>query len=297
VSADAGGLSASLVVATSVRGLVLFSDSLERFFGPADTYPDCADAAAVGGPVCREAQDATLAIPGWPRAGDDTPLLRVRIRSLALVPGGDDSREPGPCTRVDSRLAAARQQCRRYTLAAAQAGGGIYAVSPPFSARSDAEDGQDHRDDPAATGLVVLGEAFLPSGAGAPDTTRWIEARVLPADHTFALSLRRDVAPEALQPDGLLGTVLLDDTDTILDYRADPPGVRTRCLYPESGACLALPRCAQDGDAACCHGMPGKLLQEFLEVARDDVCCGALSADARESLAATGELCQDFTPP
>jgi hypothetical protein len=296
-SADAGGLSASLVVATSVRGLVLFSDSLERFFGAADTYPDCADVGAAAGAVCREGQDASLAIPGWPRAGVDAPLQRVRIRSLALVPGGDDSREPGPCTRVDRRLAAARQQCRRYTLAAAQTGDGIYGVSPPFSARSDAEDGPSHGDDPAATGLVVLGEAFLPSDTSAPDPTRWIEARILPADHPFTLSLRRDVAPEALQPDGLLGTALLDGTDTILDYRADPPGVRTRCLHPESGACLALPRCAKDGDAACCHGMPAKLLQEFLEVARDDVCCGALSAEAREAISATGELCQDFTPP
>jgi hypothetical protein len=59
----------------------------------------------------------------------------------------------------------------------------------------------------------------------------------------MVMALRRDVNPEALQPDGLLGTALFHDSDVVLDYTDGTPGVRVSCSDPDDGTCMALPTC------------------------------------------------------
>jgi hypothetical protein len=111
---------------------------------------------------------------------------------------------------------------------------------------------------------------------------------VLPADHPLALAVRRDVAPDALEPDGLLGTALLPGTETVLDYTDPNPALRVTCLQPHEGRCQVLPDCREDQTVACCHGLPRTLLDELIRTLDDDTCCGALSAEDLAGLAQGG---------
>jgi hypothetical protein len=290
-----GGRSASLVVATGVPDVVLFDDSAQRMFGDLAALPACDAAVDANTLACLAGQDAALAFSGWPDAGFDEPLLRLRVRSVAIVPGVVATRDVGPCERVDRRLVGLFNQCDRWRRTA-DAVGDIRDTTPPFSGASDEDDGSGHRDDPSATSLVVLGETSLRAETSVPDPTRWITVRVLPATHPLPLTLRRDVAPEAIQPDGLLGTVLLPGTDTILDYTDPNPGLRMRCLDPRAEACASMPECREDGQRACCFGLPLHLLVDYIVSAGDDTCCGALSASELEEVQALGH-CQGLTPP
>ncbi|RMH00346.1 MAG: hypothetical protein D6705_00585 [Deltaproteobacteria bacterium] len=289
VRADAsmGGRSATLVVATSVTDVALFSDAFERMFGPVDALPPCTVAPTPQTQVCATEEAGRLYVAGWPPAGEDVPLPVVRLRSLAILPGAVEPVAPAPCTRLAERLVAAENQCDRYRRSARQAGS-IAATSPPYSANpGDADDDAD-------ASALVLGEAFLPAGSTAPATDRWITARILPADHPLAVSVRRSVAPDGIEPDGLLGTAMLAGTDLVLDYTDPNPSLRARCTAPAEGGCLALTDCRDDGDAACCHGMPRSLLLEFAVGAGHDTCCHALDETDRQAVADAGGPC---TPP
>jgi hypothetical protein len=96
---------------------------------------------------------------------------------------------------------------------------------------------------------------------------------VIPADHPMVMALRRDVNPEALQPDGLLGTAMFHDSDVVLDYTDGTPGVRLSCADPDDGTCMALPTCdsartSADPPAACCFGLPEDLLISLIDKRR-----------------------------
>ncbi|MCA9710506.1 MAG: hypothetical protein KDK70_31990, partial [Myxococcales bacterium] len=160
----------------------------------------------------------------------------------------------------------------------------------------DDADGDDHVDDNGAASLAVLGEATLQPGAQAPRPARWIRATVLPADHPLALAVRRDVAPDALEPDGLLGTALLPSTEIVLDYTDINPALRVSCLDPHAGRCLVLPDCREDRTPACCHGLSLPLLDELIRTLDDDTCCGALSAEELADLQLAGH-CVGVQPP
>ena len=118
----------------------------------------------------------------------------------------------------------------------------------------------------------------------------------MPADHPLTLSLRRDVSPEAIEPDGLLGTALFDDTLAVIDYTDPNPGIRARCLDPRSGDCLVAPDCGHDTQPACCYGLPLDLLVQFIVQGEDDTCCVALSTDELAEIQQQG-VCVGVEPP
>ncbi|MCA9714609.1 MAG: hypothetical protein KC468_07985, partial [Myxococcales bacterium] len=296
---DRAGVSATFVVATGVPDVVLFADSAERMFGPLDALPAC-DALPTsyetsdievsrGAPICVEGQAGQLYVPGWPPAGLDAPLLQLRLRSLALVPGLLQSGGDGPCTRLEQRTYALRSQC-----------GNSLNANPPSPGPPDESD-----DCAAAAGqtAALIGEVYLPAGARAPDPARWLPVLVLPADHSLVENLRRDTSPDALQPDGLLGTALIDDTDVVLDYDQNDPGISVRCLNTDAGRCLSMPACALDDDeggagqprARCCHGLPRPLLNDLIIRSGIYACCSALSERVRLEL--NGESAQQGLEP
>lgn len=300
--AEGGGFSASLVVATGVPGLVLFSDSARRMFGDLDAIEPCPEMISPTTEidptlrVCRIADDGVLHVAGWPSAGEDAPLTRLRVRSVALTPGAARSRAEGPCERAENRRQALFSQCDRYDRAARSSDGevDIRNAAPPYSAQRDDQD-QD-RTDPAATSLAVLGEAALADDADGPRPSRWLPTIVLPVEHPLVLALRRDVAPDALEPDGLLGAAVLRGTETVLDYTDLNPALRVTCLEPHEGRCQVLPNCRDDRSEACCHGLPRTLLDEIIRTLDDDTCCGALSSADLDEMAQAGH-CEDVSPP
>ncbi len=272
----AGGISASLVIATGIPGMVLFEDSARRFFGDFDSLPQCTpDEGSVGSfgfdlSACLDGQESRLYAPGWPMAGSSTaPLTRLRIRSLGLVPGLTETSGLTPCQRLERRIGGLKSQCD-----------GVMGDQVPYADKSDCADA-------AETSALVLGEVDLRNPALGPNPAKWIRVYVVPAEHPLAVSIRRDVVPEALQPDGLIGTALLFDTDTILDYTNDPPGIRVSCNDPGHGTCLALPTCTVTGDgvaASCCHGLPENLIVEMIGDLGIYGCCAALSEGTRREL-------------
>ena len=146
----------------------------------------------------------------------------------------------------------------------------------------------------------MLGQAFVPEGA-VVDADRWLPTLVVPEDHPLAVSVRRDTSPEALQPDGLLGTALLQGTDVVLDYTDPTPSVRVSCLDTDDGTCLAMPACVADADAsavvpACCFGLPEDLLVTLIRDEGAYGCCAALSPATVEELN-TSATTQGREPP
>lgn len=290
-ASEGGGLQASLVVATAVPGLVLFDDSARRMFGDPVLLPDC---AAVGPDdrACLVARDGALAFSGWPPAGDDAPLTRIRVRSVGLVAGLTRTRDIGPCTRLQDRRGALVEQCRRFGEAIVEKGD-VRNTTPPYSAEPDDSDAGD----PANTSIAVLGEVAIEAEGGLPETNRWIDVHVMPATHPLVGALRQDVVPEAIQPDGLIGTALLQGTIAVLDYTDPNPGVRLTCLDPRLGECMVAPDCEADGQAACCHGLPLDLLVDFILGAEDETCCTALSAVELAEVQVQWGLCLATDPP
>jgi hypothetical protein len=287
-----GGSPASLVVATGVSGIVLFEDSARRMFGALEELPLCSAATAETA-ACRrtEAPDGALYLSGWPPAGDpergDTPLHRLGVRALAIVPGLTRARGEGPCKRAQDRMNALLNQCQRF-VDDFTASNNIEDTTPPY--RSDDAEASSN------TSLMVIGEANFATGQLAPDPSRWLETIVLPESHPSVLSLRRDVAPEAIQPDGLIGAALFHDSVAVLDYTDPNPGLRLQCLDPRSGDCLVAPDCAADAQPACCYGLPLDLLVEYIVFGDDEVCCEALSADELAEIQSQG-LCLGTSRP
>lgn len=283
---DFGGKEASLVVATGVPGLVLFEDSAQRMFGALDELPSCGD-TETDTAACMRGQDGVLNVSGWPPApgsDDEAPLFRLGVRAAALLPGLARTRGEGPCSRAQTRLDAIKSQCDGFVDAFEQTLN-IEDTTPPYSSAPE-----------STTSLAVIGEARYAPGQVGPNPTRWLDTLILPQTHPLALSIRRDVAPEAIEPDGLLGTAVLDDTVTVLDYTDPNPGLRVRCLDPRSGDCLVAPDCNADAQPACCFGLPLNLLVEFIVFGDDDTCCGALSRDELEEIQGVG-LCRGVNPP
>jgi hypothetical protein len=288
-----GGLRASLLVASSVPGAVLFEDSAVRMFGPLEVLPAC-NVATLEDRACLLAQDGLLAFSGWAPAGIETPLVRLRVRSIALVPGSTRTRDVGPCERVEDRRSALVDQCARY-VEAIDREGDVRNTTPPYSADPDDDSSAGGHDD-ANSSLAVLGEAAILGTLERPDSALWIEVHVVPATHPLPVSLRLDLSPEAAQLDGLIGTALLRDTTTVIDYTDPNPGVRVSCLDPRSGACMVAPDCQRDAQPACCHGLPLNLLVEFIVQAEDETCCAALSAGELEEIQTQG-YCAATQPP
>lgn len=281
---DAGGKQATLVVATGVPGLVLFDDSARRMFGALEDLPDCG-AVEADTRACLQGLDGALSVPGWPPApsGDEPPLLRISVRSVGLLPGLTRTRGAGPCVRAQRRVSGLFKQCQAFV--------------DDFNARGNVEDtSTPHAGQGSDTALAVLGETRFDEGQTEPNPDRWLNTLVLPETHPLVLSLRRDVAPEALQPDGLVGASVFQDTVTVLDYTDPNPGLRLQCLDPRSGDCLNAPTCSADGQAACCYGLPLNLLFEVIVQARKNTCCGALSADELLEIQEDG-FCLGQGPP
>ncbi len=269
------GREASLVVATGVAGLVLFEDSARRLLNEL-RLPLCDDdggglgSTGLTAPACIDGYIGALEFPGWPPAGSpEKPLLQVRVRSVGLVPGLASSTGPSACERLELRHKALKAQCD-----SAAAGN-----SPRL--RSDNN---------CASALLetaaVVGEAFVidnDSGSPGANPERWITTVIVPADHPMVTAMRRDTNPEALQPDGLIGTALFSDSEVVLDYTDGTPGVRISCYEPGEGTCVALPQCvASDDEApitttACCFGLPEDLLISMINDNGEYACCAALS--------------------
>ncbi|HEY0138101.1 MAG TPA: hypothetical protein VGB85_28640, partial [Nannocystis sp.] len=274
------GHEASLVVATGVPGLILFEDSARRLLNDLKLPPCKPDIDDIGGteftaPACLDGELDTLALPGWPAAGSaDRPLRRVRVRSVAFVPGLATSTGASACQRLEHRQKALKAQCD-----SAAAGNGPRLSSDNVCAVAVQET------------AAVVGEAFVLeglTGTPGPNPARWISTIVVPADHPMVQALRRDVAPEALQADGMIGTALFNNSEVVLDYTDGTPGIRVSCSEPDAGTCVALPQCvpgaprepgeASDTTPACCYGLPEDLLISLIRDSGEYACCAALSS-------------------
>jgi hypothetical protein len=303
---QAGGVSASLVVATGIPDLVLFDDSAARFLGDLATLPACPEIAAGGhgdARACRDGEDSTLYAAGWPAM---TGLSRLRVRALGIVPGNSAVAGPGPCERLERRLAGSEAQCEDYV-----ASGG----EPREPLLDGAHEGArvDH-------GALVVGEVARAPDALEPDTSRWLVARIVPATAPMALALRRDVGSQAVQPDGVVGTALLAGTETVLDYTEEDraPGLRVACLDP-GPSCLSIPTCAPvDPDAptrepgappgrvgrvGCCFGLPQAAIARAVRSGAgkdppriEEACCAALAPATLAALVAETGLCAGVDP-
>ena len=292
---DFGGENATMVVATGIAGAALVADSATVMFGPLEQLPLCDDLSS---PVSSEVRacvvntDGIFALPGWPA---HEGLTVLNVRSYAVVGGNSDATGAGACNRVAQRMRGLLSQC-------IETGINDTAWTPPLLV--------DQRID---TGLVVLGEVSYAPAEVSADSTRWIRTVVLAPDFPFVNFTRRDSGTDAAQIDGFLGTVLLDETEVVLDYTEDisPPGLRMKCLRPDSGTCLSVPECSASdsssaggqgaaGDASCCHGLPQALLSSLIRPngARvepsprlEDKCCTALAPAVRDSLVNNYGVC------
>ncbi len=257
--------------------------------GDPEQLPAC-DAIEDDTRACLHAQDGTLFLAGWPSAGDtsagQTPLYRLGVRTLALLPGLAQTRGETPCTRARRRLDGLMGQCTAFTRAFSRTES-IEDTTPPYV---------DGSTDHVTSSLLVLGETRFVRDQLEPNPQRWIEVLVLPETHALPLSLRRDVAPEALEPDGLIGTALMQDTIAVLDYTDPNPGLRVRCLDPSRGDCLVAPDCSTTAQAACCHGLPSNLLVDFIVAGDNETGCGALSAGELSEIQGQGH-CRGVAPP
>ena len=211
-------------------------------------------------------------------------------RSLGVVAGNTGASGPAPCERLRDRLVGLHDQCRK-----------LADRKVPFHPREN----DDQRADYAG---VVRGEVSWVEGQSGPDTAAWIPTLVLPEDAPLTIATRRDVGSAAVQPDGFVGSVLLDETELVLDYTEDEdkPGVRVTCLEPSAGDCLGMPSCTSEGEDtssaapgkdACCWGVPDELLEQIVleglgeDAPREsDRCCDALAPDTRTALEEM-ELC------
>ncbi|MCY1068100.1 hypothetical protein OV090_25380 [Nannocystis sp. RBIL2] len=272
------GHDASVLIATGLPGLVLFEDSAQRMFGSLDLPPCFGDGGLSSGvqrdtPACLIGQTGQLRAAGWPPAGTaERPLIELRVRSLALVPGLTQTTGQTACQRLEVRLRALRSQCN---MAARE--------KVPRTAADNCRSATDNLTPGSAgfTSAAVVGQAFVASD-GRVDPNRWLPTLVVPADHPLASAVRRDTSPEALQLDGLVGTALLRGTDVVLDYTDPTPSVRVACTDPDDGSCLAMPACVPRDDPravvpACCYGLPEDLLVSLIRDHSAYGCCAALS--------------------
>jgi hypothetical protein len=293
----AQGESATLVVATGVPGLVLFDDSAAQLLGALEQLPSCAELTPESEtPACTVSQDGRLVLPGWAPLES---LLRVRVRSLALVQGLDQPTGASPCTRLRNRFEGLHRQCE-----------GFAAEGRPIHPGPKAGTS-------IGTSLVALGEVVLEDDQLGPESDRWLDTLILPATAPPVIALRREVVPEGAQPDGMIGGALLAGTETVLDFTeaSESPGLRVRCLDPGT-SCVSVPACEADegevdiaeaspGRTSCCFGLPAKLIAEVVlegenkQAPRvEDACCPALPRAAITDLQSPSlDLCTGVDLP
>lgn len=298
---ERGGKSASLLVATGVPDLVLFEDSAVRMFGALEELPDCGAPVDLSARACTVDDNGFLFAPGWPA---QTGLRRIKVRALSLVPGSTAVSSASPCTRLERRLDGLHAQCIQY------------AANAQPRAPALTEDFADARID---YGYASFGEANWVGEQDAPDRERWIDTLVVAETSPMVLGIRRDVGSDALEPDGIVGSAMLRDTETVLDYTEDDdrPGVRITCLDPGSGTCTSVPACSagdpddevdpvtgRSGRLSCCYGLPQSLIGRVIREGADkdpprveEACCAALNPEALAALQAeqTG-LCAQVDP-
>ncbi len=268
-----GGQNASLVVATAVPGLVLFSDSAERMFGEIAGLPSCAtlNATDVNTLACLEPAVGRLALPGWAALEG---LSVIKVRALSIVPGTPQVSNLTPCERHERRVLGLAAQCE-----------GFRRHLRPW--RPSVPDGAS-----IYSGMLTVGEVGWAEGQDRPDPgARWIRTLIVPSFSPLAVAVRRDTGPNAIDPDGMVGSAILADVELVLDYTEEDvaPGLRATCISPESGQCRSLVECRGDANAegsdSCCHGLPSDVLVSVLSrpvsggARVDDRCCAALSVD------------------
>jgi hypothetical protein len=295
-----GGVPMTLVVATGIPGVVLFDDAVRRDFGDPSQLPACSaltGAADLSIRACATGELATLHVPGWP-AIPDTP--RIKVRALGLVSGNTTATGSQSCTRLEQRRRGLLAQCTSFA-----------ETGRPWRPDSD-QLGKGR----VSFGTVELGDLGLgpsasdPSVSDAPDIDAWLDTWVVDARSGMAAALRRDIGSLPGQPDGLVGTALLTETEVIVDYTEDraAPGVRVSCLNPRAGACRAAPTCDGEPDGpgalSCCHGLPETLIAARIREGADrprprvaDACCAALSPSTLAAIQAElGDLCRGVQP-
>jgi hypothetical protein len=289
------GKSATLLVATGVPGLVLFDDSAEKLLGPVAQLPACADLPGDSdAPACVEAALGQLTLPGWPTLEG---LVRVRVRSMAIVEGLGQASGATPCQRLRSRLRGLVRQCEGFAVEG-------------LPVRPGAETGST-----VSSSAFIVGEVERNQSAGKSDA--WLETLIVPATAAPVIALRREIVPVGAQPDGMVGGALLHDTETVLDFTesVSGAGVRVRCLDPGTN-CMAIPSCEPDidtvdfedadaGRTSCCYGLPANLIAQVVLEGEDkeaprveDACCPALSRAAITDLQSpTLDLCTGVDLP
>ncbi|MFV8756778.1 hypothetical protein ACNOYE_40055 [Nannocystaceae bacterium ST9] len=289
------GSSATFLIATGVPGLVIFEDSLPLLVGEIEQLPDCGAVAPDStARACREPELGELRLPGWPPLVD---LQRIRVRSLGLLQGLDEASGTSPCDRLRQRLRGLRHTCR-----------GFAAEGRPV--RPSAGTGER-----IAESAFVIGEVSWDEDQAAPDPERWLPTLVVPASAPPVIALRREVTPSGAQPDGMVGSALLRETEVVLDFTEalEKPGIRARCLDPGVD-CLSLPACSADldqvefegakgGRTSCCYGLPSDLIAEVVLSGLgkaaprvEDACCAALPPAALLDLQQL-DLCEGVDVP
>lgn len=272
---------ASLILATSVPGIVMFSDSAARIFPKLDTFPYCDRPTDTSNPLpyCLEREaKGSVHVPGW---APMTDLQTLRVSSLAVLSGEKSQFSAHPCERWQRRMQGLRTQCVAF-------GRDSRSSYPAL------ETGQDPQL------AVSLERPLFQAGAlakSAPERDRqegWLRVTILPASAPIVSNLRRSSGTIAAQADGLLGLSVFDETRVVLDFteREQSPGIRVQCLEPQDGRCRSMPECFPDvdtGDASCCHGLNPLQLRRAVQNTpvnlRPHPCCDALSESVKEDLA------------
>lgn len=278
---DTPASGASLILATSVPGIVLFSDSASRIIPGYQELLDCArvpETQGLSDLYCRvPGQLGELHVPGWEPLTD---LVQLKVASLAVLSGEKSQFSDHPCERWQQRIQGLVAQCAAFDRDSTRSFPELEASQEPLLSLS-------------------LGQSLLQAGAlGKPvapeDRTKgWLPITVVPSSAPIVRNLRRSSGTIAAQADGLLGVAALAQTLTYLDFteREQSPGLRVQCLEPQEGLCRSLPACKADassGDASCCHGLSQSQLKDAILATplpdRPHPCCAALSQSNRAEL-------------
>lgn len=270
---------ASLIVATSVPGIVLFSDSASRIVPDFANLIECGRVPEdLGSPslFCLDSEsDGELHVPGWEPL---TGLTTLKVASLAVLSGEVSQFSDHPCERWERRLRGLAAQCAAFDRDSTASYPELEASQEPLLSPS-------------------LGHSFLQAGAlGTPVRTQertkgWLPITIVPSSAPIVTNLRRSSGTIAAQADGLLGVAAFSQTLTYLDFteREQRPGLRVQCLEPQEQLCRSLPACSADAsakDASCCHGLPQSQLAEAILATplpeRPHPCCAALSQSKRD---------------
>lgn len=274
---------ASLILATSVPGIVLFSDSASRIIPNLDSLDSCDRVPESPGapPVyCREeGGNGELHVPGWAPL---TGLPTLKVASLAVLSGQKSQFSDHPCERWQQRMRGLAAQCSAFDRDSNRSYPELEANQDPLISLS-----LDHS-------MLQAGALGTPTDAQ-ERTQGWLPVTIVPSSAPIVTNLRRSSGTIAAQADGLLGVAALSQTLTYLDFSEaeQSPGLRVQCLAPQEGLCRSLPACTSEsstGDASCCHGLlQSQLLAAILarpESEDPHPCCAALSEINRDKLRA-----------